>query len=303
MNLSDVSKLTEEQARETLERIRWPNGPVCAYCGAMDNITKFRGKAHRPGVYKCNDCGDQFTVTVNSVMEASHLPIRIWLMAFSIMCSSKKGVSALQLQRQLGLGSYRSAWHLAHRIRHAMQQEPLAGLLAGTVEVDECYVGGRPKRGQGRKHTGRGTLKTPIVALVERGGRVRARPLTKVNSKTLKGAIREHVDPKATIYTDQLGAYKGIGPEFAGGHHVVRHTAKEYVRGDVHTNTVEAFFGLLKRSVYGSWHHVSKRHLAKYVDEVSFRWDYRKASDGDRTMAAIQRAEGKRLTYREPVRQ
>jgi hypothetical protein len=108
---------------------------------------------------------------------------------------------------------------------------------------------------------------------------------------------------KATIYTDQLGAYKGIGPEFAGGHHVVRHTAKEYVRGDVHTNTVEAFFGLLKRSVYGSWHHVSKRHLAKYVDEVSFRWDYRKASDGDRTMAAIQRAEGKRLTYREPVRQ
>src|SRR5258708_14630360 len=126
MNLSDVSKLTEEQAREMLERIRWPNGPVCPHCGAMSDITKFQGEAHRVGLYKCNDCGEQFTVTVNSVMEQSHLPIRIWLMAFAYICGAKKGVSALQLQRALGLGSYRTAWHLAHRFRYAMTQEPLA---------------------------------------------------------------------------------------------------------------------------------------------------------------------------------
>ena len=137
MNLSDVSKLSEDDARATVERIRWPEGPVCPHCGATDHIHKFEGKAHRAGVYKCNDCGEQFTVTVKTIMEDTHLPLRIWLMAFAIMCSSKKGGSALQLQRQLGLGSYRSAWHLAHRIRYAMLQEPLAGLLAGTVEADE----------------------------------------------------------------------------------------------------------------------------------------------------------------------
>src|SRR5712691_9329087 len=146
LTLTDVSKLTEDQARETLERIRWPEGPVCAHCGGVDKITRFEGKAHRVGVFKCNDCGEQFTVTVGTVMEQSHLPIRTWLMAFAILCSAKKGVSALQLQRQLGLGSYRSAWHLCHRIRHAMSQEPLKGLLKGTVEVDEAYIGGKPRK-------------------------------------------------------------------------------------------------------------------------------------------------------------
>ncbi|MGH7971289.1 MAG: IS1595 family transposase, partial [Limisphaerales bacterium] len=154
MNLSDLSKLTEDKARETLERIVWPNGVVCPHCGRVDGHTKLKGKKHRAGVWKCNSgCGQQFSVTVGTIMEGSHLPIRTWLMAFSILCSAKKGVSALQLKRQLGLGSYRTAWHLCHRIRFAMSRNPLKGLLEGTILVDETYVGGNPrnhhKRGKG----------------------------------------------------------------------------------------------------------------------------------------------------------
>ena len=163
MNLSEISKLSEDKARELLETIRWPNGPVCPHCGVVEGHTKLQGKAHRVGLYKCNACGGQFSVTVGTVMEQSHIPIRTWMMAFAILCSSKKGVSALQLQRQLGLGSYRSAWHMAHRIRHAMKSEPLAGMLKGAVEVDETYVGGKPrnvgKRAKGTSHVGRGTKK------------------------------------------------------------------------------------------------------------------------------------------------
>ena len=202
MNLSQVSKLTEDQAREKLEAIRWANGVVCPHCGRVDGHTKLKGKKHRPGVWKCNNgCGKQFSVTVGTVMEGSHLPIRTWLMAFAILCSSKKGVSALQLQRQLGLGSYRSAWHLCHRIRFAMSKNPLKGLLEGTVMVDETYVGGNPKNKHGHQRRkakgGRGTEKQPVVALVERGGRVRSWPIANITAKTLQGAIRDNVDPKA----------------------------------------------------------------------------------------------------------
>ncbi|HVZ28581.1 MAG TPA: IS1595 family transposase, partial [Rhizomicrobium sp.] len=233
----------------------------------------------------------------------SHIPIRTWLMAFAIMCASKKGVSALQLQRQLGLGSYRSAWHMCHRVRHAMSQEPLKGLLLkGEVEVDETYVGGKPRgKRNGKSHVGRGTKKAAVVALVERGGRVRAKHIPDISGKTLRGAILENVDKSATIYTDDLASYRGIGREFDGGHHSVRHLAGEYVRGQVHTQNVEAFFGLLKRSVTGAWHHISKKHLDRYVDEVSFRWEYKNTTDGERTFAAIKRAEGKRLLYKRTV--
>ncbi len=305
MNLSDLSKLTEEQARETLERIRWPHGPVCPHCGSTDGHTKFNGKKHRAGVYKCNaGCGEQFTVTVGSVMEASHLPIRIWLMAFSILCTAKKGVSALQLQRQLGLGSYRSAWHLCHRIRHAMSQDPLKGLLEGTVISDETYVGGKPRKGGAKRKSGRGTTKVPVVALVERGGkgRVRARPIYHVSAATLKGEILRNVDPSATIYSDEFASYKGIGKHFAGGHHTVNHGKGEYQRGDVTTNDAEAFFSLLKRGVMGSFHHISRRHMHRYVNEFSYRWNERKTSDADRTAKAIAQAGGARLMYQDPIR-
>jgi len=300
VNLADVSTLTEEEARRTLERIRWPSGPVCPHCGSVE-ATKLEGKAHRAGLYKCRGCEGQFTATVGTIMEDSHLPIRTWLLAFSIMCSSKKGVSALQLQRQLGLGSYRSAWHLAHRIRHAMGKEPLAGLLRGTVEVDETYVGGKPRKGTGRHKSGRGTAKVPVMALVERNGRVRAHTIAGVDGKTLKDAIREQVHGTATIMTDELTSYSGIGDHFEGGHHTVNHSKDEYRRGEAGTNEVEAYFALLKRGIMGSFHHVSKKHLDRYCDEFSFRWNYRKVSDGLRTVEAIKSGEGRRLMYKDPV--
>jgi transposase-like protein len=302
--LTDVSKLTEEEARETFERIRWPNGPVCPHCGSVES-TKLQGKVHRPGLYWCQGCQGQFTATVNTILEDSHLPIRTWLMAFTILASAKKGVSALQLQRQLDLGSYRTAWHMCHRIRHAMSMEPLAGLLGhggGTVEVDETYVGGKPRKGTGTHKRGRGTKKTPVVALVERSGRVRARPVKRIDGATLKDAIRQNVHQSARIMTDELSSYGGIGAEFAGGHETVNHSKGEYVRGDASTNEVEAYFSLLKRGIMGSFHHVSDKHLHRYCDEFSFRWDHRQTTDADRTAEAIKGAEGKRLMYRQPIR-
>lgn len=302
LTLTDVSKLTEDQARATFERIRWPNGPVCPHCGSVE-ATKLEGQAHRVGLYKCKGCAEQFTATVDTILEDSHLPIRTWLMAFAVICSAKKGVSALQLQRQLDLGSYRTAWHLCHRIRHAMGKEPLAGLLKGTVEVDETYVGGkpRPEHGKPKSKRGRGTKKVPVVALIERGGNVRAHKIERVNAKTLKGAIRENVDRSSRIMTDEWKAYRGIGKEFAGGHERVNHGKGEYVRDDAHVNTSESYFALLKRGITGSFHHVSKQHLNRYCDEFSFRWNHRKISDSDRTAVAIKGGEGKRLSYKMPV--
>lgn len=310
LTLATVSAFSEEEARETLERIRWPNGPICPHCGSSENITKFRPITERPesakhqqarsGVWKCNTCGGQFTVTVNTVMESTHVPLRLWLMAFTIMCSAKKGISALQMKRQLGIGSYQTAWFLCHRIREAKKREPLAGLLKGTVEVDETYVGGKPRKEAGapKPKRGRGTKKTPVVVLVERDGRARARKIGRVDGKTLKAAIRENVERSAAIMTDEWAAYRGIGGEYEGGHKFVTHSAGEYVRGDAHTNTAESYFALLKRGVIGSFHHVSKQHLDRYCDEFSFRWDHRRMADSERTEIAIRQAESKRLTYK-----
>jgi transposase-like protein len=311
MNLSEISRLSEDQARDYFEKIRWPNGPVCPHCGSVE-ATKLQGKAHRAGLYKCHGCGEQFTATINTIMEDSHLPIRTWMMAFAILCSAKKGCSALQLQRQLGIGSYRSAWHLCHRIRHAMDRQPLKGLLGvggGDVAVDETYVGGKPRKlvsppipgDRSRRRRGRGTPKTPVVALVERGGRARAHVVPDVTATTLKATVRTHVDPSARLMTDEMKSYIGLGTEFAGGHEVVNHSAGEYARDGIHTNEAEAFFGLFKRGVMGSFHHISKRHMNKYLNEFSFRWDLRKVSDGERTSEAIRASEGKRLMYRQPI--
>src|SRR6266481_1468639 len=302
LTLNKVSALTEDEARETIERILWPDGPVCPHCGAMENVTRLQGQAHRPGVFQCNNCHQQFTVTVGTILEDSHVPLRKWLMAFALLCSAKKGISALQLQRELDIGSYRTAWHLAHRIRHAMSREPTASLLKGTIEVDETYVGGKPRPGSDEKaKRGRGTKKTPVVALVERDGRVRARKIDRVDGATLKQAIRDNVERSSRIMTDEWAAYRGIGSEFDGGHEVVTHSAGEYSRGDTHVNTAESYFALLKRGVIGSFHHISKQHLHRYVNEFSFRWDNRKIEDGERTAEAVRQTRGKRLMYKEPA--
>ena len=263
-----------------------------------------QGEAHRAGLFQCNNCGQQFTVTIGTIFEDSHIPLRKWLMAFALLCSAKKGISALQLQRELDLGSYRTAWFMCHRIREAMKREPLAGLLRGQVEVDETYIGGkpRPKAGEPKAKPGRGTKKTPVVALVERGGRVRVRKIEHVDAATLKRAIRDNVHRDSMILTDEWPAYRGIGKEFRWGHYTVNHSAGEYARGGAYTNTAESFFSLLKRGIVGSFHHVSVEHLDRYCDEFGFRWDTRGLNDSDRTAIALKQAKGKRLTYRQPTK-
>jgi transposase-like protein len=292
----DVGRLTEDQARKMLEDIRWPKGPVCPHCGNK-NVTRINGKAEkvRDGLIQCKQCRKQFTVTLGTIMQGSHITLRQWLQAFHSMSSHKKGVSALQLQRNLGLHSYNSAWHLAHRIRFAMQTDPVASALKGVVEVDETYIGGKTKGGK----RGRGAeRKTPVVALVERGGKAHSRPIERVNAKTLKGAIREMVDRDSTIMTDEWESYTGIGKEFKGGHRIIKHRQGEYSKEGISTNTAESFFALLKRGVHGTFHHVSKTHLRRYCDEFSFRWNQRKVSDGNRATEAIKGIVGKSLSYR-----
>ncbi|MCH9033491.1 MAG: IS1595 family transposase [Planctomycetes bacterium] len=296
MTFAKACKLTEDQARQHLESLRWPNGAICVHCGSED-VCKLDGKATRPGVYKCRErgCRRQFTVTVGTIFERSHIPLNKWVMAFCLVCSSKKGISALQLQRMLDLGSYKSAWHMAHRIRHAMQNEPLRTLLGesgGIVEADETWIGPR-KRGGGYNWI---ENKTAVMALVERNGKMRTRVIGRVTKDNLRTALDDIVDKSATLHTDELQAYKKLGPAFKK-HETVCHSKGEYARGDVHCNSAESFFALLKRGIHGTFHAVGKQHLGRYADEFSFRWNHRKVSDGQRTEAALRLAPGCRLTY------
>jgi transposase-like protein len=303
----DVGRLTEDEARAILENLRWPKGPACPHCGSI-KVTRIQAKSDkvRDGVIQCNDCRGQFTVTVGTVMHRSHITLRQWVQAFYSMCSHKKGVSALQLQRNLGLHSYKSAWHLAHRIRAAMNEGPLADKLNGVVECDETYIGGKPRKGRKNLHIdhrgrGRGTKKTAVMVLVERNGGAVSKPVVRVDAKHLQSAIRKNVGRQSTIMTDDWKAYRGIGKEFAGGHKVINHSCGQYVNGDITTNTAESYFALLKRGIHGVFHHVSKQHLSRYCNEFEFRWNHRKVNDGTRTEHAILGAEGKRLTYKKAV--
>lgn len=294
----NVMDLTDDQAREHLEKLLWPDGkPVCPHCGSVDAY-KMTGATCRKGLCRCRDCKKQFTVTVGTIFEDSHIGPARWVRAFHLMCSSKKGISALQLQRNLGIGSYRTAWYMAHRIRMAMKCEPMAGLLKGKVEVDETYIGGKSKNRHGQEWR----PKVAVVALVSRKGQAVAPVVKDTSARTLQEVIREHVDKKATIYTDGHGSYIGVGQHFKGGHQSVNHAEGEYVRGNnIHTNNAEGFFALLKRGVYGTFHHVSERHLDRYCDEFSFRWGVRALKDADRLPVAIRDVVGKRLFYKSPV--
>jgi transposase-like protein len=305
-----VPNFTDDQARDFFEAQRWPNGPACVHCGSVA-VYRLQGEATRPGLLKCRDCKGQFTVTVNTVMEDSHLPLPVWAKAFHLIASSKKGMSALQLQRNLGLGSYRTAWFLAHRIREAMRAEPISGLLKGQVQVDETYVGGKPRPGTGYHKRGRGTSKTPVVALVETNGKVRSKPIERVDAKTLRAAMVEACDKYAQIVTDEHPSYPHAAGIFSGGHETINHSAGQYVKtitnekGETQTlttNTAESFFALFKRGVYGTFHHISKKHMHRYCNEFDFRWNGRELMDSERRDAAVRGAEGKRLMYRTPVK-
>jgi transposase-like protein len=290
----------EFAAVEFFEMQRWGNTPCCVKCGSVDVYAMKdakTGKRSSRFLWRCRDCKEQYTVRIGTVYEESRLPMRHWAYAFWRACTSKKGVSALEIQRHCQI-SYKSALFLMNRIRYAMSPDPpTVPLLAGIVEVDETYVGGKP-RYRGNNKRGRGTSKTPVFAAVERGGQIRRRVIANVTGETLKAAIRDVVDPRAFIMTDEHPGYRGIGKHFSGGHETVTHSAKEYARGEVNTNTVESSFALVKRGIYGTYHNVSREYLYRYLWQFDFVWNTRKLNDGERTIAAIRGAEGKRMSYR-----
>jgi transposase-like protein len=299
----ELPEMTEDEARTHIEKLLWRDGePVCRHCGSV-NAYRMSGATVRPGLCRCRDCDKQFTVTVGTIFEDSHIPLAKWVKAFHLMASSKKGMSALQLQRNLALGSYRSAWHLAHRIRLVMKCEPMAGALKGQIQVDETYVGGKPRPFDGKVHKkGRGTKKAAVLALVETNGNVHSRHVERIDSKTLKAAMDEACCPSSQIVTDELPAYRKAVAGFAGGHSTVNHASGQYVNEQgAHTNTVESYFSLLKRGVYGTFHHVSKKHLHRYCSEFDFRWNGRSLKDVERREMALKQVEGKRLMYKSPV--
>lgn len=305
--LNDPIFRDEAKAREWLEARVWPNGPVCAHCGApSDQVTKLEGEKHRPGLYQCNQCREQFTVTVGTVFERSKLPLTKWLAALFLMTASKKGISAHQVHRMLGI-SYKSTWFMMHRLREAMRPAfpPVMGGKGGTVEMDTTFVGGseRNRHASKRLNVGRGGAgKESVVSLVERGGNVHSHHVPNVTAKNVGAILEAQLHDDATLYTDDDKTFRSVKPRYRPDG-VIRHSTGEYVRGEVHTNTIEGYFSILKRGITGTYHHVSQQHLKRYLAEFDFRYNERSKLGVDDEARAAKLAEGivgKRLTYRRP---
>lgn len=291
----------ELAAVEFLEEQRWGDTPACVKCGSVEvyKMTDAKtGQRNKRYLWRCRDCKEQYTVRIGTVYEESRIPLKTWCYAFWRACTSKKGVSALELKRQCQI-SYKSALFMMNRIRFAMADaDPRP--LKGDVEVDETYIGARKPRYPGGKR-GLGTSKTPVFVAVERDGQIRRRIIADVTSYTLKTAVREEVDRQSRIISDEHTGYKGIERFFDGGHQTVCHSTKEYVRGDVHTNTAESSHALVKRGISGIYHNVSREHLHRYLWQFDFLWNNRELNDGERTILGIKAAEGKRLMYKQPA--
>jgi hypothetical protein len=329
----------EEAAREYLEKQLWPDGPVCPKCGLIDEAYHLNGETTRDGLYKCGGCRAPFTVTMGTIFEDSHIPLHKWLFAIYLMCSSKKGISAHQLWRNLwGVdeatgkqkGSYKTAWFMAHRIRWALGQEPAASRLAGVVEIDEAYIGGKRRR---RNNPGAGpqegeedvrigdrvwrkrrpvgapkgihphSEKEIVVSILQRDGEVRSKHVPqRVTAENLRPMIEEAIEGSAHIMTDTSTLLASVPKQHK--HSQVNHTEREYVRHEdgiaITTNTVEGYFGILKRGIDGIYHHVGKAYLDQYLREFDFRYNVRKLNDRDRNIVAVKKTSGKRLTLREP---
>jgi transposase-like protein len=313
-NLQNPIFTDESKAREWLEARVWPNGPVCPHCGATgDDVTGLKGKAHRPGLYQCSQCREQFTVTVKTVFERSKIPLSKWLAALFLLTASKKGVSAHQVHRSLGI-SYKSSWFMMHRLREAMRQGGLLPPMGGggkTVEADETYFHTipkaelMPKTGKGGKRMGvRRPGHRSVLALVERGGQARTFHIAQADQNTVSKIMRENIARETRITTDESVIYNIVPWQF-DQHEKVKHSAKEYVRGDVHTNTVEGYFSIFKRGMKGIYQHCGEKHLHRYLAEFDFRHNTRTAlgyNDVDRAEKLAAAITGKRLTYRRPYK-
>jgi transposase-like protein len=306
----------EDAAREHIEKTRWPDGPVCPHCGIVNEATKLEPREGskngvRKGVWNCNSCRKQFTVTVGSIFEDSHIPLHKWLLAIHLMSSSKKGISAHQLMRNLELKSYRSAWFMAHRIRWALTQEPIKEALGGIVEVNETYIGGKlrtgsqaTKPGERPKDRPAGTSnKAAVVAVLQRGGPVHSHHVECVTAKNLKPIVKQMVAEDAHLMTDSSNVLASAGIGFK--HDQVNHTAGEYARREkgvlISTNSVESYFAIVKRGHFGVYHHWSKKYLARYLREFDWRYNVRALPDMERTVAALKMTGGKRLMLKAPA--
>jgi transposase-like protein len=297
MNLQNPIYTDDNAAREHLESLRWPNGPICPHCGVVDNAVALNGKSTRPGVYKCRDCQKPFSVTVGTVFERSKIPLSKWLLANHMLSSGKKGVSSHEIHRTLGV-TYKTAWFMTHRIREAMAPGANAGQLGGegkTVEADETYLAKSPKT---RKPAGLPLNAKPalqVMSLVERGGNIRSMYL---DDKNIRGALVAHLDERSRLVTDGSVSYKFQVDK----HESVDHSKFEWARGDVHTNTLEGFFSIFKRGLVGTYQHMDKKHLHRYLAEFDFRFNNRAKlgiNDAQRADNALRNIGGKRLTYRQ----
>jgi transposase-like protein len=307
VDLTDPIYNNEGAARRHYEASRWPNGPVCPRCGVIGNSVELKGKSTRPGVYNCRDCDKPFTATIGTIFERSHIPMHKWLLAIRLLSSSKKGMSAHQLWRMLGFGSYRTAWFMAHRIRESMRElhpedaDPMGG-DGKTVEIDETFVGGleKNKHRSKRQHVGTGGAgKEAVFSLVERGGRVRSHHVPAVTAATLRPIITAQVHKATFVMTDEGATAKSLGRAFEN-HGSVNHSIGEYVRGEIHTNTIEGYFSIFKRGINGVYHHVSQQHLKRYLVEFDFRYNERIAlgvNDSERAAKVLRGTVGKRMTY------
>ena len=307
-DLSNAVYHDEDAARAHLESLRWPNGAFCPFCGVTDQVKALGGESMGPGWYHCGACRQKFTVRVGSIFERSHIPLSKWLLGFRLMAGSKKGVSAHQLHRSLGI-TYKSAWFMAHRIREAMRDTdptPMGG-GGGVVEVDETFSGPtiieKTPDGKVRKKRGAHAKRDKIVSLVERGGRSRTIVVDTLNRQEIHEILRVHLAKDTRLHTDESNLYTAIGQRFAS-HETVNHSKDEYARGDVTTNSVEGFFSIFKRGMVGIYQHCSDKHLQRYLSEFDFRYSNRTAlgvDDTERTERAIKGAAGKRLTYQQPA--
>jgi transposase-like protein len=279
-----------ETARIYMEKRLWPNGPTCPCCGLGERIT-----TRKDGFYRCNQCQEDFTVRTGTIFERSHVPLHKWLYAMYLLVTARKGISSMQLAKEIGI-TQKSAWFVLHRIREACGKD--LKKLQGIVEVDETYLGGK-MRGRGRGYVGN---KTPIVSLIERGGRVRSHVVDHVTGEAITKLLKEHVNEEAHLHTDESPLYTKVGQNFSS-HETVNHSIEEYARTAedgvrVTTNTAEGFFGNSKRSIDGTHHNISRKHTGLYFAELDHKYNTRKMTDGERTVVGIRRMEGKRLMYR-----
>lgn len=286
------------KAREWLEGQLWPKGPICPHCAVIGGHYQLNGKGHRPGLWMCKDCREQFTVTVNTIMERSKIKLNVWLQAVFLLCSSKKGMSSHQLHRTLGV-TYKTAWFMSHRIREAFRNASPGPLGGGgsIVEADETFYGNK----KGEKLTQGGGGRHKIVALVSREGETRGFHVAAVNKANVSGILAAQIAKDTKLFTDTASHYRHLPKKMFDSHQMVNHSIKEYARGEVHTNTAEGYFGLFKRGMFGTYQHVSEAHLQRYIDEFDFRFTNRVSqgvNDAQRTTAAVKQIVGKRLTYR-----